>query len=185
MSIQDGHELINVKEVYEGEWDKLGMLTAGIARKNLEKQMKKIQDHYFHKAKREGYPARSVYKLQEAQNKYGFLKKGQRILDLGAAPGSWTKYASRVVGPQGKVVALDLHRLRVNGPNIEFIKTDIFSILPEEFLEKFGMFNVVLSDMAPKTSGRKDLDHFRSLELAGRAFRNATMTLDQGGVFFC
>ena len=147
--------------------------------------MKKIQDYYFHKAKREGYPARSVYKLQEAQKKYRFLRPGQTVLDLGAAPGSWTRYAAKTVGTSGRVVALDLHRLKVNAPNIEFIRTDIFSLEPEEFSRRFGSVHVVLSDMAPSTSGRKDLDHFRSMELAGYAFRIASATLGPEGAFFC
>ncbi len=147
--------------------------------------MKKVQDYYFHKAKREGYPARSVYKLQEAQKRFRFLRSGQKVLDLGASPGSWTKYASRKIGSKGKVVALDLHNLKVNAPNVEFIKTDIFSLEDGDLYRKFGRFHVVLSDMAPKTSGRKDLDHFRSIELARYAFRIASRVLGPGGVFFC
>ncbi len=147
--------------------------------------MKKVQDHYFHRAKQEGYPARSVYKLQEAQQKYRFLRSGQSVLDLGAAPGSWTKYVSRIIGPKGRVTALDLHRLKVHGPNIEFIKTDIFSMNPEEFCDRFGKFHVVLSDMAPSTSGRKDLDHYRSMELARYALDIAISTLKGKGFFFC
>ncbi len=147
--------------------------------------MKQIQDYYFHKAKREGYPARSVYKLQEAQKKYRFLRTGQKVLDLGAAPGSWTKYVSKLVGPQGRVTALDLHKLKAGGANVEFIKADIFSMEPAEFSRRFGRFHVVLSDMAPKTTGRKDLDHFRSIELARYAFQIADETLEPGGCFFC
>ena len=148
--------------------------------------MKKVQDYYFNKAKREGYPARSVYKLQEAQGRFRFLKSGQRVLDLGAAPGSWARYASKKVGPSGVVVAVDLHALKVGAGNIEFIKKDVFSWQPEEFARRFGLFNVVLSDMAPKTTGRKDLDHFRSMELATHALEIAVRSLKGGqGVFFC
>ncbi len=147
--------------------------------------MKKVQDHYFHKAKKEGYPARSVYKLQEAQKRFRFLRSGQMVLDLGASPGSWAKYVSKKVGPKGKVVAVDLHNLKVSAPNIEFLKTDIFSMDQGKFLQKFGRFHVVLSDMAPKTSGRKDLDHFRSIDLARTAFQIACNALDPEGVFLC
>ncbi len=147
--------------------------------------MKKVQDHYFHKAKKEGYPARSVYKLQEAQKRFRFLRSGQMVLDLGASPGSWAKYVSKKVGPKGKVVAVDLHNLKVSAPNIEFLKTDIFSMDQGKFLQKFGRFHVVLSDMAPKTSGRKDLDHFRSIDLARMAFQIACNALDPEGVFLC
>ncbi len=147
--------------------------------------MKKLQDYYFHKAKREGYPARSVYKLMEAQDRFRFLKAGHRILDLGASPGSWTKYVSKKVGPGGRVVAMDLHGLKVNAPNIEFVRADIFSLKPEGVSDRFGLFHAVLSDMAPKTSGRKDLDHFRSMELARYACQIASLALEPGGVFFC
>ena len=72
--------------------------------------MKKIQDHYFKKAKKEGFPARSVYKLVEAQQKFGLLKKGDRILDLGCQPGSWAIYASQISGPSGHVVGIDCNK---------------------------------------------------------------------------
>ncbi len=147
--------------------------------------MKKVQDHYFHKAKKEGYPARSVYKLQEAQKKFGFLKPGHKILDLGAAPGSWTKYAAGIVGPNGRVLAVDLHGLKTGGPNVEFARMDIFSLQPTEFRQEFGSFDVVLSDMAPATSGRKDLDHFRSIDLARHAFMIAMEVTGDRGSFFC
>ncbi|MDH3393753.1 MAG: RlmE family RNA methyltransferase, partial [Desulfobulbaceae bacterium] len=77
--------------------------------------MKEIQDHYFKKAKKEGYPARSVYKLEEAQQKYRLLKKGDKVLDLGCHPGSWSLYAAKVVGVQGLVVSIDLQKTRGGG----------------------------------------------------------------------
>ncbi len=147
--------------------------------------MKEIKDHYFFKAKKEGYPARSVYKLIEAQEKFRFLKPGQRVLDLGAAPGSWTKYASKVVGPKGQVVAVDMHKLKVNMPNVFFIKDDIYEIHTEEVFRQYIPFDVVLSDMAPKTTGRKDLDHYRSVDLARMALDMARRYLAPNGhVYF-
>ncbi|NPA94693.1 MAG: RlmE family RNA methyltransferase, partial [Thermodesulfobacteria bacterium] len=143
--------------------------------------MKEIKDHYFYKAKKEGYPARSVYKLIEAQNKFKFLKPGQRILDLGAAPGSWTKYAAKVVGPKGVVVAVDLHRLKVNMPNVFFIKDDIYEVQTDEAFKQYIPFDVILSDMAPKTTGRKDLDHYRSVDLARMALDIASRHLTENG----
>ncbi len=147
--------------------------------------MKKVKDHYFYKAKKEGYPARSIYKLKEANEKYRFLRPGMVVLDLGAAPGSWTKYASKVVGRQGRVIALDLHGLKVNAPNIKYMKADVLGVEPGEFYQRFGRFQVVLSDMAPRTSGRKDLDHYRSIELARSALHIAIQVLEPGGIFFC
>src|SRR6056300_1387738 len=70
--------------------------------------MRKVQDYYFKKAKKENYPARSVYKLEEAQKKYRFLQTGNGVLDLGCQPGSWSIYAARIVGPAGLVVGVDL-----------------------------------------------------------------------------
>jgi len=147
--------------------------------------MKEIKDHYFFKAKKEGYPARSVYKLIEAQEKFRFLKKGQKVLDLGAAPGSWTKYAAKIVGDSGLIIAIDIHKLKINGKNIKFIKKDIFEIDFGQLLDNKDKFEVVLSDMAPKTTGRKDLDHFRSIELALMAMDVAQNVLSSQGYFYC
>ncbi len=147
--------------------------------------MKEIKDHYFFKAKKEGYPARSVYKLIEAQNRFKFLKKGQHILDLGAAPGSWTKFAAKVVGEKGKVIAIDLHKLKVGGENILFLKKDIYEIDFENDLREYLPFDVILSDMAPKTTGRKDRDHYLSIELANMALELATKFLTKDGAFYC
>ncbi len=148
--------------------------------------MKKIQDHYFKKAKREGYPARSVYKLKEAQSKYRFLKRGYRVLDLGAAPGAWTKYAWQVVGKQGKVVAVDLKPLAFELPNCKFLKADVFGVEAEDLTsDDCPGFHVVLSDMAPKTTGRKDVDHLKQIALAEQALRISQKVLLQGGTLFC
>ncbi len=147
--------------------------------------MKEIKDHYFFKAKKEGYPARSVYKLIEAQDRFKFLKKGQKILDLGAAPGSWTKYAAKLIGDSGIVIAIDLHNLKVAGSNIKFIKKDIFDVDFTKLLRDINKFDVVLSDMAPKTTGRRDLDHFKSVELASMAMEIAQKSLSDKGYFYC
>ncbi len=147
--------------------------------------MKEIKDHYFFKAKREGYPARSVYKLIEAQERFRFMKPGQCILDLGAAPGSWTKYASRVVGKGGTVIAIDLHRLKVSGTNILFHKDDIFETDIGGKFKDFLPFDVILSDMAPKTTGRKDLDHYRSIELAKTGLEICSRYLSKNGTYYC
>ncbi len=143
--------------------------------------MKKVKDHYFHKAKQEGYPARSVYKLKEAQNKYRFLKKGQRVLDLGASPGAWTKYAWQVVGRKGQVFSVDLKPLSARPPSVIFIQQDVFAL----DLGDLRGFDVVLSDMAPSTTGRRDVDHVRQIGLAERALEIAQTVLLPGGDFFC
>ena len=147
--------------------------------------MKEIRDHYFFRAKKEGYPARSVYKLIEAQERFKFLKRGQKILDLGAAPGSWSKYCLKIVGKEGMVLAIDLHGLKLSSENLQFLKANIFEMDPVEIKEKWGEFDIILSDMAPKTSGRKDVDHYRSIELAQTALYFSKSLLKKEGVLYC
>ena len=147
--------------------------------------MKKVRDHYFKKARKQGFPARSVYKLEEAQKKYRFLKPGQAVLDLGACPGSWSKYAASVAGPKGLVVAVDIQKLSVMADNIHVLQRDVCDLKLSELREISPYFAVVLSDMAPKTTGRKDVDHFRSVALAERALVLARELLKPGGTFFC
>jgi 23S rRNA (uridine2552-2'-O)-methyltransferase len=147
--------------------------------------VKKVRDHYFKEAKKQGFPARSVYKLEEAQKKYRFLKPSQIILDLGAYPGSWSKYAAGVTGPGGLVVAVDIQKLGVIADNVCILQRDVYDLKLSELREISPYFAVVLSDMAPKTSGRKDVDHFRSVALAERALVLARELLKPEGTFFC
>ena len=149
--------------------------------------MKKVQDHYFKKAKKDNYPARSVYKLEEAQKKFQILQRNDKVLDLGCHPGSWTKYVAGIVGGKGRVVGIDLQQCRIKGlpggAEIELIRGDIFE--PElTVLQKAG-FDVVLSDMAPKTSSNKFVDHVKSVELARRALEIANKVLRKNGHFYC
>ncbi len=152
--------------------------------------MKKVQDYYFKKAKREKYPARSVYKLQEAQEKYHFLKRGGNALDIGCYPGSWSIYASKVLGSQGLVIGVDLQagkRMQQSGRAIvEFICGDIMSDETIAVIRGYRpQFNAVLSDMAPKTTGNKWADQQKSLDLSRRAFALAQDLLADGGSFYC
>ncbi|NIA08994.1 MAG: 50S rRNA methyltransferase [Nitrospiraceae bacterium] len=147
--------------------------------------MRKTQDYYFKKAKKEGFPARSVYKLEEAQKKYRFLGPGQTVLDLGAYPGSWTKYVASLIGPSGLVVAVDLQRLGGMADNVRVLQGDVYDLGPPDLIKVSPLFDVVLSDMAPKTTGRRDVDHFRSIALAERALFFAQEMLRPGGTFFC
>jgi len=152
--------------------------------------VQQVQDYYFKKAKKEGYPARSVYKLEEAQQKFSFMKPGYKVLDIGAYPGSWAMYASKIIGPQGKVVAVDLQsgrRTQQSGrATVEFVCGDIMSAETVSEIHKYAKkFQVVLSDMAPQTSGNKWADQQRSLELCRRAFDLAKQMLADGGTFYC
>ena len=133
--------------------------------------MRKVQDYYFKKAKKENYPARSVYKLEEAQKKYRFLKTGDTVLDLGCQPGSWAIYTAQVVGPQGLVVGVDLQEGQkisiANAAEIVWLCDDIMS---EDIVDKIQEirknFRIILSDVAPRTSGNKWVDQQQSLNLA-------------------
>ena len=128
--------------------------------------MKKIKDHYFHKAKKDGYAARSVYKIEEIDKKYRIIRTGNKVLDLGCSPGSWLQYASRKVGNSGQVLGVDLQPIKISLPsNVKVIRADIFEVTAEDLKIKGGKVDVILSDMAPKTSGIRTTDVHRSFEL--------------------
>lgn len=134
-------------------------------------------------AKQQGYPARSVFKLEEIDRRVRLLRQGQKILDLGAAPGSWSMYAAGKVGGRGHVLAIDLSPLRVAvGKNATIVEGDAFQIGSDLYLAH-GPFDVVLSDMAPATSGQRDADQFRSFELCMRAIEVAVAHGAKGSAF--
>jgi 23S rRNA (uridine2552-2'-O)-methyltransferase len=134
-------------------------------------------------AKAQGYPARSVFKLEEIDRRVRLLRPGQRVLDLGAAPGSWSLYTAQKIGRAGKLLAVDLHELTVPlGPNTRFSRGDALSLSNED-LALFAPYDVVLSDMAPSTMGERGTDHARSVELFERAVGVAGALLAPGGSF--
>lgn len=148
--------------------------------------MKQYQDHYFHKAKQEQYPARSVYKLKELDKKFKLFRQGMRVLDLGAAPGSWSLAAAEKVGTQGLVLACDMHdTATVFPPQVIFMQEDIFAFSPgfAHALTVHAPFDVVLSDMAPRTTGTRFTDQARSLTLCLEAFTLAKQYCRAGGTF--
>lgn len=141
-------------------------------------------DHYTQKAKREDYPARSVYKLQEIQQKFRLLRKGQWVLDLGCAPGSWLKYAAGMIGADGRLIGIDRTPVAISlPPQVRTIAGDITD--PQTLAACDGRFHVVLSDMAPSTTGQKSVDAARSLELCRIALSIAKDRLLPGGAFAC
>jgi 23S rRNA (uridine2552-2'-O)-methyltransferase len=147
------------------------------------KDRDRLDDHWAAKARREGYPARSVYKLQEIDLKHGLFRKGMRVLDLGAAPGSWSLYAADRVAPSGRVLGVDLNPLSgASRPNLDFLKGDVLRLDPAE-LAAGGPFGGVISDLAPSTTGRRDADAARSLELARAALALARALLRPQGFF--
>ena len=142
------------------------------------------KDHYFNKAKQENYPARSVYKLEEIDRRYKLLAAGDRVLDLGCAPGSWLKYAAQRVGEKGLAVGIDLKPLNIAlPPQAHFLQMDIFSVKPGDLNQYAQKFEVVLSDMAPATTGVRLADEQKSLDLARRALELAQEFLVPGGKF--
>ncbi|WP_298030087.1 RlmE family RNA methyltransferase [uncultured Desulfovibrio sp.] len=148
--------------------------------------MKEYRDPYFFKAKRENYPARSIYKLKELDAKFRLLKPGMRVLDLGAAPGSWSLGAAEKVGFKGLVLGCDIQSTEtVFPPQVLFMQEDVFqrSAVFDARLLELGPFDLVISDMAPRTTGIRFTDQARSLELAQEALAVACLHLKQGGNF--
>ena len=147
---------------------------------------RRTADHYSKRARAEHYPARSIYKLEEIDRRVRLIKPGFSVLDLGAAPGSWTLYASQKVGPKGRVVAIDRAELTVGTPaNVVYIKADALAIDPPALLAAVGGggFDAVISDMAPRTSGHRFVDQSRSFELFCRAVELAQALCRHGGGF--
>jgi 23S rRNA (uridine2552-2'-O)-methyltransferase len=134
-------------------------------------------------AKAQGFPARSVFKLEEIDRRVKLLRGGQKVLDLGAAPGSWSLYASQKVGPGGRVLAIDLQEIRqAFPPNVQVAQGDALT-LETDALSAFAPYDVVLSDMAPNTSGSKVRDQAGSLELCLRAL-DVALALGKVGSHF-
>ena len=144
--------------------------------------MKKIKDHYFHKAKKDGYAARSVYKIEEIDKKYRIFRTGNKVLDLGCSPGSWLQYASKKVGNTGQVLGVDLQPVKISLPShVKVIQADIFEITNEDLKIKGGQADVIMSDMAPKTSGIRATAVHRSFELNKKVLYLANDILCQEG----
>lgn len=154
--------------------------------KRTQSKNNRWADHYTRQAQKDHFPARSVYKLQELQQKFRLLKSGDRVLDLGCAPGSWTKYAAGIVGPGGRVVGVDLTPVTIDLPaHAVTIVGDAFALPPEVAAEAGPGFDAVISDMAPSTTGIKNVDATRSEALCESALETARQHLAAGGVFVC
>ncbi len=136
-----------------------------------------MKDKFTSKAKAEGYKARSVFKLKSLNNRFKLIKEGNRVLDLGAWPGSWSQYCLEL---KADIDAIDLAKVKVEGVN--FIEADVFD---EDLLDKLGEYEVVLSDLAPKTMGVRKIDNEDSFELSMRALEIAKNVLIKNGNFVC
>ncbi len=142
-------------------------------------------DFWSKKAFSEGYPARSVYKLQEIDQKFGMIKKNYKVLDLGAAPGSWTTFLLRTMEGSGKVVSCDLNPLSksVKGDNLVFIQGDLQQKEIVDKIKAEGPFDLVVCDAAPLTTGNRVVDTARSTGLVKMAIWYAQTMLKAGGNF--
>jgi len=132
-------------------------------------------DAFTRAAKQKGFAARSVFKLEEIDRRVRLFAASQRVLDLGAAPGSWSQYAAERIGRGGKLLAIDRNPMHAFACACELVvrQGDALSIANED-LATFAPYDVVMSDMAPDTTGQKDVDQARSLELFLAAVRVAT-----------
>ena len=151
--------------------------------------MRKVRDYYAQKAKNENYPARSIYKLEEAQKKYAFLHRGDSVLDIGCFPGSWSLFAAECVGSKGIVVGVDLQLARQSSRQdsapIHWLKLDIRSEECVPTLRKIRpSFRVILSDISPKTTGNRWTDAQQSLNLVRETLELARLLLLPKGHFF-
>lgn len=141
------------------------------------------KDHFYKKAKEEGRVSRASYKLEQIQARYKIIKKGDIVLDLGCAPGSWLEVIADMVGQKGMVIGVDILPLHINlRNNIKFILGDIYD---EGVLKDIKEVDVVVSDMAPNTSGVAFRDAYLSYELCMLALEAAQKHLKKGGNFVC
>lgn len=144
--------------------------------------MKKVKDFYYKKAKEENYNARSVFKLEEAQNKFKFIKSSDRVLDIGCSPCSFSQYMLNKIIKSGSVIGVDIIPNSFSHPKFTFILGDI----KEMNLKTFNdiKFDVVISDAMPNTTSDKETNHFRSISLSKSIFNLAKEVLKNEGIFF-
>lgn len=143
------------------------------------------KDALYRRAKREGYRSRAAYKLLELDRRFRLLRPGDRVVDLGAAPGGWLQAAAKLVGERGRVVGIDIQPIEpLRRPNIFTLQGDIASLETQERIKEIiGSADCVLSDLSPRLTGIRDADMRRSIELAQTALKVACQILKPGGNF--
>jgi 23S rRNA (uridine2552-2'-O)-methyltransferase len=157
-----------------------------ICDKNKKMKGNRWDDTYARQARKEKWLARSVYKLQEIDKKYKLIRKGDRLLDLGCYPGSWSQYGIRKIGPKGELVGIDLNFPDcLSYPNFRFIHGDVLTIQIEWLVREISPRNLVMSDLAPQTTGARLTDVSRSMLLSKRAAEVAYALLKEKGHFVC
>ena len=143
------------------------------------------RDHYRKRAKEEGYRSRAAFKLLQMNQKYHLIKPGDRVIDIGSAPGGWLEVASNEVGPRGLVIGVDLVRVKPVGKNVKIIMADITSPdFPDRLHFELGKGNAdsVIADLSPKVSGIWDMDQFRQIELCHKVVDLLPSILVRNGV---
>jgi 23S rRNA (uridine2552-2'-O)-methyltransferase len=147
----------------------------------------KKKEHFYKEAKRVGYRARSSFKLLQIQKKFNIIKKGDTVVDLGAAPGGWSQVAKEIVGENGKVIGVDLMQIRPLF-GVTFLQADMTresSLCELENVIEGKQADVIISDMSPDISGNYSVDHARSLYLSEQALKTAEILLKLNGNFVC
>lgn len=141
-------------------------------------------DFYSQRAKKQNYSARSIYKLEEIQKKFRLIQPGDAVLDLGCAPGSWLQYAAGIAGQKGRLVGIDLKPATADLPDHVAVYTgDVLDMDAQLKASVGGDYDLVMSDMAPATTGKKDVDAARSYVLCEAALHIAEQVLKPGGRF--
>jgi len=145
------------------------------------------RDLYRRLAKEQGYKSRAAFKLIEANERYSFLREGAKVVDFGAAPGGWLQVASELIGPEGRVVGVDLSPIRVKAKNVIAIRLDVHdAAVPAKVKEALGgQADVILSDLAPSVTGVWELDQTRQVDLTLRVLALSGELLKDGGSVFC
>ncbi len=145
------------------------------------------RDYYYRKAKEERYRSRATYKLLQAEKKYRFLKKGDVVVDLGAAPGGWLQVSREIVGEKGFVLGVDLKKIKpLEAANVNTIVGDITDSETQKQIEQIlpASADAVISDVSTSVSGVWEVDHARQIDLARESLRIAVSLLKEGGNFF-
>ena len=148
---------------------------------------KRKREYYYREAKREKYRSRAAYKLLQAVKKYRFMKPGDVVVDLGAAPGGWIQASRKIVGSKGFVLGVDLKQIQpFNSSNVRTFIGDVREPQVVQHIKELlpCPVDVVISDVAPDVSGVWELDHARQIDLAQHSLRIATLVLRPRGNFF-
>jgi len=145
------------------------------------------RDLYRRLAKEQGYKSRAAFKLIEANERYGFIREGGKVVDFGAAPGGWLQVVSELIGPEGRVVGVDLSTIRLKEKNVIAIRMDVHDqTVTTKVREALGgQADVVLSDLSPSVSGVWELDQTRQVDLTLRVLELSRELLKDEGSVFC